>query len=316
MKIAFYSPHICIRGTTVALYDYAYYNEKILNNESLVIYDKKDHRNDASTIEKFSKTLNCVAIDSISDLDSTLLAHSCDAVYIIKCGYKNDGRMASACKTLIHVIGTAPASEAHGDVYAYGSHWLSQECSNGKLPAVPYMVDLPELDKDLRDDFNIPKEAIVFGRNGGIDSWSLPFVSDTIRQILSTREDIYFFFQNTPRFYDHPNIIHAQATADMEYKTKFINTSDAMIHARLEGESFGLSCGEFSIRNKPVITWDGSRERNHIYVLGDKGIYYNNSEQLYDIFSQFKKEPQKNWNAYQEYTPEKIMPIFEEVFLK
>ena len=89
-----------------------------------------------------------------------------------------------------------------------------------------------------------------------------------------------------------------------------------MIHARLEGESFGLSCGEFSIRNKPVITWDGSRERNHIYVLGDKGIYYNNSEQLYDIFSQFKKEPQKNWNAYQEYTPEKIMPIFEEVFLK
>ena len=83
------------------------------------------------------------------------------------------------------------------------------------------------------------------------------------------REKIFIsFFKNTPRFYDHPNIIHAQATADMEYKTKFINTSDAMIHARLEGESFGLSCGEFSIRNKPVITWDGSHERNPYLRVG------------------------------------------------
>tara|TARA_Y100000593_G_scaffold4890_1_gene9635 strand:- start:17096 stop:18046 length:951 start_codon:yes stop_codon:yes gene_type:complete len=316
MKIAFYSPHLCIRGTTVALYDFAFYNEKILNNESLIIYDKNDHRNDPSTLEKFSKTLNCVPIDSISNLDNTLSSYGCDAVYIIKCGYKNDGRMATACKTLIHVIGTAPASEAHGDVYAYGSYWLSETCSNGTLPAVPYMVDLPDLNEDLRDDFNIPSDAIVFGRNGGMDSWSLPFVSDAIRQLLSVRDDIYFFFQNTPHFYNHPHIIHAPSTADMEYKTKFINTCDAMIHARDVGESFGLSCGEFSIRNKPVITWHGSIERNHIYVLGDKGIYYNNREEVYDIFSTFKKDTTAQWNAYRDYSPEKVMPIFEDVFLK
>ena len=93
-----------------------------------------------------------------------------------------------------------------------------------------------------------------------------------------------------------------------------------MIHARNEGESFGLSCGEFSIRNKPVITWNGSRERSHIEILGDKGIYYNNEGDLYEIMSNFWKQLitpgiSQDWNAYKDYTPEKVMKIFNEVYL-
>jgi len=315
MKIAFYSPHLCLRGTTVALYDYAYYNEKLLNNESLVIYDKTDHRNSDTTINKFEQTLNCVAINSIADLDKSLRENNCDAVYIIKCGYKNDGRMASACKTLIHVIGVANESEAHGDVYAYGSYWLSKVCSDGRLPAVPYMVDLPDVDGDLREDLKIPEDALVFGRNGGLDTWSLPWASSVVENVARTSPSTFFVFQNTPKFCDLKNVIHIESTANMSYKTKFINTCDAMIHCRNEGESFGLSCGEFSIRNKPVITWNGSPERNHIEVLGDKGIYYSGPEDMQDILMKFVPEPKKDWNAYKDYTPEKVMKIFEEVYL-
>ena len=43
MKVAFFQPHLCLRGTTVAMYDYAYYNEKLLGNESIIFYDK-DHQ--------------------------------------------------------------------------------------------------------------------------------------------------------------------------------------------------------------------------------------------------------------------------------
>ena len=32
-KVAFYSPHLSVRGTEVAMYDYAQYNETILGNE-------------------------------------------------------------------------------------------------------------------------------------------------------------------------------------------------------------------------------------------------------------------------------------------
>tara|TARA_Y100000052_G_C2953229_1_gene88665 strand:+ start:295 stop:1245 length:951 start_codon:yes stop_codon:yes gene_type:complete len=316
MKVAFYSPHLCLRGTTVAMYDYAYYNEKLLGNESIIFYDKDHQANNDTTIEKFTNVMECVPMDSINDIDKTIVDNQVDAIYIIKGGFKNDGRMAHACKTLIHAVAMAPESEAHGDVYAYGSYWLSEACSEGRLPAVPHMVDLPDINDDLRDELLIPKDAIVFGRSGGLDTWNLPFASEVIQRVLNERDDIYFVFQNTPMFYMHPNIIYIQPTSDMEYKVKFINTCDAMIHARNEGESFGLSCGEFSIRNKPVITWNGSKERNHIYVLGDKGIYYSNAQEMYDSLINFKPEPNKDWNCYRDYSPENIMKIFQRVYLR
>ena len=46
-----------------------------------------------------------------------------------------------------------------------------------------------------------------------------------------------------------------------------------MIHARQEGESFGIAVGEFSFCNKPVITYSQSPEKNHLVTLGDKGLY-------------------------------------------
>jgi len=88
-----------------------------------------------------------------------------------------------------------------------------------------------------------------------------------------------------------------------------------MIHARNEGESFGLSCAEFSIKNKPVITWDGSRERNHIDVLGDRGIFYSDAQGMLDCLYNFEKQPDKDWNCYREFSPENVMTMFREVFL-
>ena len=44
---------------------------------------------------------------------------------------------------------------------------------------------------------------------------------------------------------------------DLNYKVKFINTCDAMIHARAMGETFGLAVAEFSKKNKPVIFVSG-----------------------------------------------------------
>lgn len=315
MKIGFYQPHLCLRGTTVAMFDYAFYNETILGNESVIFYDKNDHRNNQSVIKKFS-IFKTIGIDSIKNLDESLLKEDIDAVYIVKGGKKNDGRNASACKTLIHVIGVTPSEEKHGDVYAYGSYWLSKVCSNNTLPAVPYMVDLPKLDDDLRGMLGISKDAFVFGRNGGPDTWNLPFANKVILEALEKRNDIYFIFQNTPIPFNHRRIIHIPSTSDMVLKTKFINTCDAMIHARNEGESFGLSCGEFSLRNKPIITWLGSPERNHIEVLGDKGIYYQDEKEMLKCIIDFEKHPEKDWNCYREYSPEKIINLFNKVYLK
>ena len=57
LTVGFHQPHLCLRGTTVAMYDYAYYNQEILGNKSVVFYceDLPDDfpQNDPSVIEKF-----------------------------------------------------------------------------------------------------------------------------------------------------------------------------------------------------------------------------------------------------------------------
>ena len=91
-----------------------------------------------------------------------------------------------------------------------------------------------------------------------------------------------------------------------------------MLHARSVGESFGMACAEFSFKNKPVVTWFGSLERSHIDILGSLGIYYNTKSDVVEILLNISKADLhgKNWNAYGEYTPEKVMKKFDDVYMK
>ena len=319
-----------LRGTEVALYDYARYNEELLGNHSIIISHANDKRNDETVIDKFKKRFgnDVFFLDGSSDdfgwksnivvplLDEVLQRENCHWVYMQK-GGKNDGVISQVCPSMI--LACSNHYEPHGYHYAYVSNWLSKINSNGKAPVVPAMIDLYDTDEDLREELCIPRDAYVFGRTGGEDPWNLPFASDVVNFIIekSGRDDIYFLFQNTPKFHHgHKNIIHIKNTPDMEYKTIFINTCDAMLHARFEGESFGSTCGEFSLRNKPIITWHQSRERSHIEILGDKGLYYNSPQDLFDILTNFKKEPEKDWNCYKEYNPHTVMTKFQDVFFK
>lgn len=330
--VCFYTPHLTVRGTEVAIFDYANYNEKILKNKSIIIHHKNDSRNELESIQKFKNRFDVISIDGfdyneqnprqnsievVLKLNKVIEEKQADYIYLIKGGW-NDGIIPTSCKSLIHCCALPPATEKHGDRYAYVSYWSSIYCSNGSIPAVPHMVDLPNINEDLREELNISKNAIVFGRSGGYDTFDIPWTKQVISEILKSRTDIYFLFQNTEKFIEHSKVIHLPKSSNMIYKTKFINTCDAMLHSRFIGESFGITCGEFSIRNKPIITWFGSKERNHIYVLGDRGIYYNNPIELYNILMNYDRDKYINMdnNCYLNYTPEKIIKIFDEVFLK
>ena len=43
MNIAFWDNQLCERGTSVSLFDYAYYNQTLLNNKSYIFYDKNNN---------------------------------------------------------------------------------------------------------------------------------------------------------------------------------------------------------------------------------------------------------------------------------
>jgi hypothetical protein len=114
------------------------------------------------------------------------------------------------------------------------------------------------------------------------------------------------------------NYIGRRGTADMEYKTRFIKTCDAMLHARHHGETFGLSCGEFNRWNKPIVGCSTVGDRCHIETLGDSFIGYSNPQELYSILMGMDRGfvSGRSWDKYSEkHTPEAAMLKFKEVFL-
>ena len=75
---------------------------------------------------------------------------------------------------------------------------------------------------------------------------------------------------NVNKFTNNNKIIFLSGTFDQKKKAKFINTCDAMIHARSVGESFGSSCAEFAIKNKPILTYGFCRQRAHYKICTSK----------------------------------------------
>jgi FkbM family methyltransferase len=311
-KVAFLSSQLSLRGTEIALFDYADYNEKILGNKSIIItrdYEKRKQEPDVDiqAYNKFNDRFEMYYYTSPQDIDNIVINNNISHLFIIKYGTW-DGIISNYCKNIIMCV--FDVSNPHGHVYTPIGQTIN-DLYNTNYPVTPHMITLPECNEDLRDVLNIPKNAIVFGRYGGKESFDVNFVYPVIHNLVNTREDVYFLFMNTNVFYEHKNIIYLPGSADMIFKRKFINTCDALLHARSQGETFGLTCGEFSICKKPVITWGRSYEREHLLILKEKAVIYNTAEELTNILETFTTNKYDvSENGYMFYNPTNVMEIF------
>ena len=314
--VAFLSNKLTLRGTEVAIYDYADYNEKILGNKSIIITRDYEKINglfdvDIQAYNKFLSRFGVFYYNSREDIDKIIVKRGVTHTFIIKAGTRDDGLFANHCKNIIHCV--FDVSQPHGDVYAPIGQTIN-DLYGTKYPVIPHIVTLPDSSENLRTIYGIPENAIVFGRYGGRESFDIKFVHNVIKELVVKRNDIFFLFMNTNIFYQHKNIIHLPGNADMIFKRKFINTCDALIHARERGETFGLTCGEFAICKKPVITWAGSCEKEHLLILKDKAVIYNNATDLLIILETFHKDKYDvNENGYMFYNPQNVMEIFNKV---
>lgn len=328
MKIAFHSNQLCERGTEVALYDYAHYNEELLLNNSIILSDGKNMNNTASAIDKFKNRFDVYLYDDFSDVDSILIRNNVDVLYAIKSGEK-DHVLSNKVKTAVHCVFNP--TDPHGDVYASISDRLNDRFGLS-VPVVPHMVYLPDFAGDLREVLGIPENAIIYGRYGGFDTFDIDFVHQTISRVVNARDDVYFLFMNTKPFYrswlkkTHKQIIHLPSTVSVKEKVEFINTCNAMLHARSSGETFGLAIAEFSVKNKPVITWkpdhqDGNSkyyDDAHLDMLGDKVITYSDSDDLYNTLMSYDPSVVSKgcWDSYsKKYGPDVVMRLFKDIFL-
>lgn len=313
-RVAFHANHLGIRGVEVSLYDYALHNETLLGNQSIIISNANSPFNHPEGIQKFGARFPVFLYQTIEEIEPLLEAQQIDTLYCQKAGVW-DGILARCCPTVVHCV--FKDKEPHGTVYAYISEWLSRTMGGGEFPWVPYMLSLPKSEENFRGRLGIPPDALVFGRHGGAETFDIPFVHDTVRRVAERYPQIYFLFLNTHPFAPRTrNIIHLRPTTDIRTKVGFINTCDAMLHGRIQGETFGLAVGEFSACNKPVITWSGSDERCHIELLGECGISYSTARELEEILTAFRPDTSRNWDCYSErFAPEVVMRQFDRVFL-
>lgn len=326
-KVAFFCKHFGERGTEKTTYDYADFNEKILGNVSYiicfnesVIREKKYISSKGFVKKKYFSRFEVFEVSSIYEIKDILIEKNINYFYVQSHGfYKdifqfNDFRIWGNCKTIYHCA-FGPMVRQGSSIRCIVGGFLNKRFSKN-LPVLPPIVRPFKFDGDFRSDLNIPEDAIVIGRHGGKETFDINFVKEVIKKFLKSDDNIYFLFLNTKKFISNKNIFYFENLTDNEV-SKFIGTCDAMIHARSDGETFGLAVAEFSVANKPIITFSQSKDREHLRILKDKAILYKNKDDLIEIFNSIRTilKKKKSWNAYKDYEPEKIMHIFDKVCL-
>jgi len=312
--------HFSIRGSEIALYDYACYINTYLDHIVYIIVPEnhKEHRHPTTglTYDKsiHDKFLNSFNVCEYTDLNETLTQIKADIFYTLKSGEK-DHIISNNATNIIHCVFQCNEENKHGDIYGC----ISENINKCNAPVVPHIChSLPQIKEKLHES----DSKYVFGCYGGYESFDIEFVHKAIKHIVDTRNDISFIFMNINKFIDHPLVKFYDKMTSLEDKSKFINSCDAMIHARSVGESFGMAISEFTTLQTPIITWKHEGEPNphedlhHISVLQETGIYYKNEEDLINIFTNFN-DYRRVPNDYSKiFTPEKVMAKFDHHFLQ
>lgn len=325
MNVAFFVRHFTERGTEVAIYDYAKYNEELLHNHSIIVCltERVQHTYtglaERTTYAKFAARFPIIELDHISDMKRVIRECNIHVFHTLTQGgpdiYHFDYPVIwKGCRTIKQCVFDTTCPEA--DVYCCISDTVNRNHGT-QFPVLPHIVEPPlSHEGDLRAVLGIPPGATVFGRHGGLNTFDCEYVHDVIAAVAQERPDIYFVFMNTACFMPpQPNVMFLEGTTDVSEKARFIGTCDAMIHARWDGETFGLAIAEFAVRGKPIVAQDGCDNRAHFDILGDKVVAFGQPEQLHHILTHFHRYNHVDMreNGYHAFSPEAVMAQFKQL---
>lgn len=308
--VAFHLSGLAGRGTDTGSYNFAVANEEVLGNRSVFVVPRSGNN---SAMARFRERFDVRLYDDWAEVDGVLADVGADLLHMRKSG-EDDGQVSSRVRTAVHCAFSA--CEPHGDVYAYISEWLTGHATGGRHPWVPHIVTPMPAVGDMREELGIPADAVVFGRHGGWESFDLGFVHKAVQDVAKGRSDRWFLFMGTRPFCELPNVVFLDAAYDIETKSRFVATCDAMLHGRERGETFGLAIAEFSAMGRPVLTWGRSPEKAHLAMLGAKAQVYDWYDDLAARLTGWDLRCGSWWDAYTEkFSPRSVMRRFRSAFL-
>lgn len=308
-----------IRGGHTTVEKYATHNERVLKNKSLILFE--DGFDETSAFFVGLKSMfTCVhKITSVECLNAVVLEHTIDIVYHQIYGNAPSHLMCTVRPNAVHAVFVA---SRFTERYASVSKTIAQ---NGNVPWVPHIVDIrqqyvqtPEniRKQRFRAKYGIPETAVVFGRHGGYTEFDIQYVQECVTKLACAEAShIWFVFVQTAPFAPScGHIIHTPSIWEEEEKCDFIAACDAMLHARQDGETFGMAIAEFSACSKPVITTIG-RHNTHL-TLNPSAFVFKNTEELSTILLSFPRTIDEDLDMYtQKFNAETVMRTFEREFL-
>jgi glycosyltransferase involved in cell wall biosynthesis len=280
----------------------------------------------------------------------------CDGLYVLKHGSRASHprfpvSFSDKVPSFIHSVF---AVEAHGShkllpLNGFLTDVNEREVFDHGGSVLPHIVNPPPAFSrrimngvlKLKSSLSIPADenSMVLCGFGGFDSFSVVQAIEAVIQLALkfSRKQLNFIFMGMNPFteyFGHDKFIFHQeavrrkygihilsSTSDDEEIEIFLQSCDAMLHARLLGETFGLAVAEFSIRNKPVLTFIDpllrTHSAEHIRILSSEGFYYATADDVVRIVSNWMTNGVSHGasKVYQQYLPEHVMKQFKTLVL-
>lgn len=163
--------------------------------------------------------------------------------------------------------------------------WIEMGGKEKRSGIVPVGINLPTTDKDLREELNISKFAIVAGYHQRVDDRTYSDIPlNSFKQI---EKDNYYFvllggsdkYREQARELGIKNIIFIDHNSDKNYISMFLNTLDIFAHGRRDGETFGTVFAEALIHSKPCLSHKSDFSNAHRETMASHGLWAENQEE-------------------------------------
>lgn len=182
----------------------------------------------------------------------------------------------------------------------------------------------------FREQYNIPKDAIVCGRIGRPSTTSFcPYGIEAFKTVQEKYKNVYYIIvapcDEIKRLSkDIPNVILLDPTSNDEIISKFFRSLDIFLHYRLDGETFGLAIAQAMIYGIPIVSHISIYNNAHVETVGDGGYVAPTYGEYVDYLSMLitnpderKKVGNKGRNiVLEKYEQEKIIRQFEDCYIR
>lgn len=286
------------RGTETSTFELGY-ALKMLGHSVTIAYPKDSQSNRIDVENIFKTEFDMYPYSKFSKQDKWV-RNNIDFAYFLKI----NGLDGLGYKGIFNAIHTVfPEYLPHGNTYTYISKWLANEsnrlahmkfrllrrgpislskgCINAmKFQHVPHIVNMPKPSFSMRESLGIPEDAFLILRYGGVTEFNVGWVKDALIEELEKNHSWFFLGVNTEEFSNHPRSLFLPAITDKQIKSNLLNDANVFLHARLRGESFGMSLVESLQIGTPVLSFSGGVDQNHVDLLSNTNCLYKSPQEL------------------------------------